>query len=205
MKNPEVKNAPLWRKSMLSALNLDSILMLLEEIAGNGCIFGYEYGDESEYYLEYKELFDELALGAYELWEALQESELRENWDNMTVALLGHTHKVIGFDVVQEDYFAMLNNYAEEKACEVSEQRIEKLTKRELIRCFQKVLTLIVLFLDIKAAHDSLCAIVEELDSRGAMLKQKYNEVSKMVSQAQKGDVDIDDMAAVMPGRAWVE
>ena len=156
---------------MVSGFSLCDIENFLYEIAENGDQFGYEYGDESEYYLEYKELFDELSLGASELLDAIRDSDLRDNWDNMVVALIGRTHKVLGYDEFREDYFAMVNRYDEEIATDVSEKRIEKLTKRDLIRCFQKVMTTLILFLDIKAAHDSLCAIVDELDERAAIMK----------------------------------
>jgi len=171
VKKPEHKYAPMWRKSMVDGFSLFQIENFLDEIAENGDMYGYEYGDESEYYLEYKELFDELALGAHEMLSALHDSDLRRNWDDMVVALIGSTHKILGFDESRQDYFTMINQYDEKLAADVSEKRIAKLTKCDLIRCFQKVMTTLVLFLDIKAAHDSLCAIVEELDDRAAIMK----------------------------------
>ena len=171
MRNPEHKHAPLWRKSMLSALNIDSILEFLYEIMDNGDMHGYQYGDESAYYLEYKELFDELSLGADELWDVLQHYDLRDKWDDMTVALLGSTSKILGYDVVREDYYTMLGRWDEELAVEEAEKRLSRLTKRELIRYYGKVLTTLLLFFDIKCAHDCLCAIVEELDFRSAIMK----------------------------------
>jgi hypothetical protein len=157
---------------MIDGLSLFQIENFLEEIVENGDMFGYESGDENEYYYEYKELFDELTFGADEMLCALRDSDLRNHWDDMVVTLLGSTHKILGFDEAREDYFTMINRYDELFASEVSEKRIAKLTKVELIRCFQKVMTTLVLFLDIKSAHDSLCAIVEELDNRAAFMKQ---------------------------------
>lgn len=183
MKKPVQKHTPLWKKSMVDGFSLHQIESFLYEIAENGDMYGYEYGDESEYYLEYKELFDELACGADELLDAIRDSDLQENWDDMVVALIGPTHKVLGFDKTREDYFTMINRYDEEFASKVSEKRIAKLTKSDLIRCFQKVLTTLILFLDIKAAHDSLCAIVDELDNRAALMKQ----------------------GSSMPQRSWIE
>lgn len=87
MKQPDV---PLWRKSMLQHLNLDDILKTLYEIAENGDPFGYE-SSENGYYQDYKEQFDELAIGAGSLLDALNEYDLREHWDDMTVCLLGQT------------------------------------------------------------------------------------------------------------------
>jgi len=183
MKKPVQKYPPLWKKSMIDGFSLFQIEHFLEEIMGNGDYNGYEYGDESEYYSDYKELFDELAFGAEELLYALRNSDIQENWDDMVVTLLGSTHKILGFDVAREDYFTMISRYDEEYASEESEKRITRLTKKDLIRCFQKVLTALILFLDIKSAHDSLCAIVEELDDRAALMKQ----------------------GASMPQKSWIE
>jgi len=160
LKKPAV---PLWKKSMLNFLNRDSIMEWLSEICDNGDMYGYENNSEGEYYQEYKELFDELSDGAYQLYYDMQESDLRDNWDDMTVALLGETQKVLGFDVIEQDYFGMLNRYDEEYAVEKAVERIERLTKRDMIRCFRKVMVTLLLFFDIKAAHDCLTSIVEGL------------------------------------------
>ena len=79
--------------------------------------------------------------GAYSLWEALRESDLRNNWDDMTVTLLGYQEKVLGFDVVEQDYFSMLNGYTENWAVEEAAKRIERLPKRDIIGGFRNVIT----------------------------------------------------------------
>jgi len=174
---------PLWKKSMLQSLNWWDITSSLDEICENGCEFGYEQFDreESVYYHEYKDHFDDLAAGASSLYNTLVDSEIRSNWDNMTVALLGYSQQVLGYDAVQADYYAMMS-FEENWAVEEATKRIERLTKRQMIHCFREVLTTLLLFFDIKASHDCLTSIVEELDERAAM--------------SQKGEA---------PQRAWVE
>lgn len=54
---------PLWKRSMLESLNINDLKDLLWEIAEDGDSDGYENersGEESGYYAEYKEQFDEL-------------------------------------------------------------------------------------------------------------------------------------------------
>lgn len=167
---------PLWKKSMLKSLNFDDINSFLDEISENGDMYGYSSVEESEYYQEFKELFDELSDGAYRLYEALCESDVQENWDDMTVALLGETQTVLGFDTVEQDYYRMLDPYQEDFAVKEATKRLERLTKRDLIKTFRKVMVSLVLFFDIKCAHDCLTAIVGELDERGALLEQKYDK-----------------------------
>ena len=179
----EQSKRPLWRKTMLQSLNLYDIKNFLSEIYENGDVFGYAREDESAYYQEYKEQFDDLADGAYRLWEALDRWDVSENWDDMTVALLGDTHTVLGYNDVECDYFGMLSRWDEERAVDEAVKRIERLTKRDMIRVFRSVMATLVLFFDIKAAHDCLTSIVSELDERAAMMQS----------------------GGAAPQRAWVE
>ena len=157
---------------MLQSLNLYDIMEYLNEIMDNGDMYGYErkHENESGYYQEYKEQFDELSAGAYTLYEALQAWDVSENWDAMTVSLLGETQKVLGFDAAETDYYGMLS-YQEDWAIEEATKRIERLTKRDIIKCFRKVMVTLVSFFDIKSAHDCLTSIVEELDHRAAFMQ----------------------------------
>ena len=196
---------PLWKKSMLQTLNLGDIRDYLYEISENGDPFGYDR-DESGYYQDYKELFDELSAGACRLLEALEEWDIRENWDDMTVALLGYKQKVLGYDAAEEDYYSMLNPYSEDYAVEEAVKRIERLPKREMIRIFRIVMTTLVLFYDIKAAHDCLTSIVEELDNRGAILTNKNNEINRLYEDltGKNGEM-FDSIIEQMPQRMWIE
>ena len=160
---------PLWRRSMLQHLNLTDIEEALYEISQNGDMFGYE-SDESGYYQEYKEQFDELAFGASELLDAMREHDLQEHWDDMTVALLGETHTVMGYDAVEADYYHMVDPFSEVLAVQLAQKRLERLTKAELIRTFRSVL---VSFFDLKAAHDCLTSIVQELDEKAIIMEQQ--------------------------------
>jgi hypothetical protein len=164
---------PLWKKSMLQRLNLTDISDFLYEISDNGDMHGYNRDEEGEsgYYQEYKDQFDELSAGAYTLWESLQNIDLREHWDDMTVALLGETQKVLGFDSIEQDYYGMLGRWDEEFAVEEAIKRIERLNKRDMIKCFRNVMVALTLFFDIKAAHDCLTSIVQELDERAAYMQ----------------------------------
>ena len=200
---------PLWKKSMLKSLNFYEIVDFLDEIGNNGDPYGYAR-EESGYYQEYKEQFDDLSDGAYRLWDALDNSDysdysLRDIWDDMTVALLGYQEKVLGFDQVEEDYFAMLC-YLEDAAVQEAEKRLMRFTKEQLIKNFRKVLTTLILFFDIKAAHDCLTAIVEELDERGAILERKNEKINRLYEDLTSANAkDFDEIIQGSPPRMWVE
>lgn len=200
---------PLWKKSMLQTLNYYDITEYLDEIVNNGDPWGYER-DESGYYQEYKEQFDELSDGAYRLSDALNEydynyGKLKEIWDDMTVSLLGYQEKVYGFDPAEEDYYAMLE-CEENWAVEEAEKRLMRFTKEQLIKNFRKVLTTLILFFDIKAAHDCLTSIVEELDERGAILERKNEKINQLYEELTGANAaEFDRVIEGIPPRMWVE
>lgn len=196
---------PLWKKSMLQFLNLGDISECLWEIVENGDMYGYDR-EESEYYQEYKEQFDELSAGAYSLSEALSEYDIQENWNDMTVALLGYQQTVLGYDFEEADYFRMLDPFDEDFAAEEAEKRLLRLNKHDLIRIFRKVMVTLVLFFDIKAAHDCLTSIVEELDYRGAVLEEKNNQINLLYTDLTGKSAEIiDSLVSQLPQRMWVE
>lgn len=193
---------------MLQSFSLYNIKDFLYEIGDNGDCYGYDRCEQGEsgYYQEYKELFDELSAGAYALREAMESYDLEDNWDDMAVALLGYQQRVLGFDSVADDYFAMLNTYQEDFAVEEAEKRIKHLSKDEMIRTFRKVLVTLTLFYDIKAAHDCLTSIVEELDYRGAMLAEKNNRINQLYEDLTgKNGEEFDAIVELIPQRMWIE
>lgn len=201
--------APLWKKSMLKSLNYYEITDFLYEIGDNGDMYGYDR-EESGYYQEYKEQFDDLSCGAYQLWEALDDSDygdccLRDIWDDMTVALLGYQEKVLGYDAVEMDYYAMIA-CNEDWAVQAAEKRLMRFTKEQLIKNFRKVLTTLILFFDIKAAHDCLTSIVEELDNRGAILEKKNERINELYKDLTGANAaEFDSIIENIPPRMWIE
>lgn len=203
---------PIWKKSMLQSLDLSSIMDYLYEISDNGDMYGYdrEEDGESGYYQEYKELFDDLAGDASSLLDALNEciglgDDVKDVWDEMTVALLGETQRVLGFDAVEQDYFGMLD-CQENWAVEEAEKKLERFTKQDLIQHFRKVLVILVSFLDIKAAHDCLTSIVTELDEKGALLERKNEQIDQIYGDLTgKSGEQFDALVANLPQRMWVE
>ena len=201
---------PLWKKSCLcGSLGFDDITDWLGEISDNGDMYGYEDTSTEGYYNEYKGEFDELSAGAWALYDQLMSDEvggLREVWDDMTVGLLGDLYTVWGHDTAELDYFKLSDGYEEELAQKEAAKRLERMTKAELIKNFRKVLTTIVLFFDIKAAHDCLTSIVEELDEKGALLEQKNQQINSLYNDLTgKSGEQFDETIRNLPPRMWVE
>lgn len=205
---------PLWKKSCLAAsLSYDNIIDWLDEIGNNGDMYGYEDSSIEGYYNDYKDQFDELSAGAYSMWEQLNEygyygeyDRISDMWNDMTVALLGNLYNVYGFDVYELDYYKLSDDFEESLAAEEAEERLMRLTKKELIRNFRKVLMTLVMFFDLKAAHDCLTSIVEELDEKGALLEQKNERINRLYTDLTgKSSEAFDAELENLPPRMWVE
>ncbi len=167
---------PLWKKSCLKNLRFDDVLEYLDEITDDGDCYGYERGDTG-YYLEYKEQFDELAAGACDLAESIRAvNDLYgydadgSVWDDVLVTILGNVHTVLGYDGGEYDYYDMLNSFEEDLAVKEARKRLSRLTKEVMIDMISKVMQCVTLFWDIKASHDCLVSIVDELDNRAAIM-----------------------------------
>lgn len=207
---------PLWQKSCLAAsLSFENIVEWLDEVGENGDPYGYEDSTVEGYYNEYKELFDDLSAGAYAMSEQLSRDEyygygdyddFREMWNDMTVGLLGEIYTVWGYDTAELDYFKLSDSFEENLAVREAEKRLMRMTKQELIKNFRKVLMTLVMFFDLKAAHDCLTSIVEELDEKGALLEQKNERINSLYEDltGKNGEL-FDQEMANLPPRMWVE
>lgn len=204
MKVNQSKN-PIWKKSMLQKLNLYDISAALDEISENGDYYGYGIDIEG-YYNEYRDQFDELAAQAYTLSEALSEYDVQENWDDMTVALLGELYTTVGWDSEELDFMHLLCGVDDEWAQNEAAKRIMRLTKLEMLSLFRRVLGVIVIFYDIKAAHDCLVSIVEELDERAALMKRKDDAINDLYKDLTgKTSEQFEELVKNLPQRMWVE
>jgi hypothetical protein len=131
---------------------------------------------------------------------------LRDVWNDMTVGLLGNLYTVWGYDAAELDYFKLGDGYEEELAQNEAVKRLERMTKAELIKSFRKVLMLIVMFFDIKAAHDCLTSIVGELDEKGALLERKNEQINHLYQDLTgENGRRFDEIVRNLPQRMWVE
>lgn len=202
------REKPIWKKSMLDGLSLESITDELYSMEENGDCFGYDDRDEGSYYDEFRELFNEIAGGAYDLREAIGErvDVMNGAWDDLTVGMLGSTQRVLGFDAVERDYYRMTEPYAEEWAEEEARKRVEHWTKHEMMGNFRFVLSSLVSYLDLKAASDTMLAVVNELDYRGALLEEKTNRIDQIYTDLTgKSAEAFDEELKNIPARMWVE
>lgn len=202
------REKPIWKKSMLDGLDLGSIQNELYDMSENGDLCGYDDRDEGSYYDEFRELFNEIAAGATDLNEAIDNWRCMMDgaWDDLTVGMLGNTQRVLGFDTVDRDYYRMTEPYMEDWAQEEACKRVEHWTKREMMGNFKFVLSTLVSYLDLKAASDTMLAVVAELDYRGAMLEEKTNRIDQIYSDITgKSAEQFEKELENLPQRMWIE
>lgn len=202
------REKPIWKKSMLDGLDLGRIQNELYDMSENGDCWGYDDRDEGSYYDEFRELFNEIAAGATDLNEAIDSrcGMMDGAWDDLTVGMLGDTQRVLGFDTVERDYYRMTEPYMEDWAQDEACKRVEHWTKREMMGNFKFVLSTLVSYLDLKAASDTMLAVVAELDYRGAMLEEKTNRIDQIYSDITgKSAEQFEKELENLPQRMWVE
>ena len=202
------REKPIWKKSMLDGLDLGSIQNELYDMSENGDCWGYDDRDEGSYYDEFRELFNEIAAGATDLNEAIDSrcGMMDGAWDDLTVGMLGNTQRVLGFDTVERDYYRMTEPYMEDWAQDEACKRVEHWTKREMMGNFKFVLSTLVSYMDLKAASDTMLAVVAELDYRGAMLEEKTNRIDQIYSDITgKSAEQFEKELENLPQRMWVE
>lgn len=166
----------MWKKTILERLSLDDIRQSLEEISESGDYFGYEGDSMGAYYDEYKDLFNELSMGAGDLLDAIDRIEEYDGkawvgWDDLTVALLGDVKTVLGYDTNTMDYFDLLTPWEEKAGVQEAEKRLMRLTKQQMVHLFRQVLVALASYMDIKGSYDTLNTVVTELDDRAAAMK----------------------------------
>lgn len=212
--------SPLWKKSILENLTYYDIIGWLNEISNDGDCYGYERGDTG-YYNDYKELFDELSAAAYSLEDAMQNCDeyyhfgIEDDgqttvWDDIMVSAIGELYGTLGYDYQEYDYYRIIDSFEVQLAQEEAKKRLMRLTKKDLLDYFCKVFQIMALFWDLKASHDCLTAVVDELDFKGALLTEKSSAIDKLYEEytgrdPEEFDRKFGELTKNLPKRMWIE
>ena len=211
------RKRPLWHRSCIDRLNYDTMREELSEM----CEIEYEYSN-SERREEFEIFFSDVGGRAQNLAEEFYnyrgwfDDDLCD-WNDLCVVLLGAKFRVWGYDSEEMDYFSLfqdgidMSNWAIEKA----QKRIERLTKCEIIKQFQKVMLLIVTYYDIKSAYDALAGALDFLENDGLKkseeLTQNFERLYRNL-RYYNGEVVRDENSRAFdrevetfPQRWWVE
>lgn len=211
-----------YKKAALATLSFESMTDELYNI-GSECIdiqyfmsddetlLGALDGDEDDAY-EFKMMFCDLSAKCDQLNSAIQDSYVREHFDDFMVGLLGNKYKAVGYDSFEEDYFS-LTSFEGELAQTESGKRIMKLTKQEILsiagQCFGTALA----FLDVRYAYDYLKATFDILKDENTSILQIIKDIELAYREAETEKFyeygsktrHFEQLISQLPERTWLE
>ena len=207
---------PIWKRSMLAELNLISIKANLEEIADDQCTRKYDNkytnlnSTAAFYYELFREDFVYLECRACELLDTLNyryELISEEDFNDLSVAVLGDTHKVLGFDVVEQDYFHMFDS-CEKWATEETAKRVKRWTKDEILEKYAQVFTIITTYLEITSGISGIEVALAAIEEEGTTLEKNMNAVERAYNElfGERHNEKAFNLAiAKIPQKMWIE
>lgn len=173
-------------------------------------------GDEDEAY-EFKIAFADLEVKAEQLSNMLRDvydfgDSYGRTFNDCTVALIGNRYRTVGFDMVEEDYFA-LTSYEQELAQTEAGKRLMRLTKAEMISTIGQCMGTLLAFYDLRQSYDYLKATFDILRDENTSLLRQIKEIEAAYDAADEtgwygGYPEVkqfDGLLASLPERAWVE
>jgi hypothetical protein len=166
--------------------------------------------DEAEY--EFRIAFSDLTGKIEQLFNCLEDRDVREYYDDCTVGLIGNRYKTVGYDMDEEDYFS-LTSYEENLAYTLSGERLMRKTKQEMISVIGQCLGIVIAFLDIRQSYDYLKATFDILRDENTSLLQTIKEIDAAYKTAsEEGFYDwgketkrFEILIANLPDRLWIE
>jgi len=219
-KEMEKKAVPLWKYSCIDGLDFDSITSDIESMSE----FEWKYENHSRKE-DFQIFFVDISARAEQLQELmhnyryyLAERDDCRGWNDFCVVMFGGTRRVLGYDVEEMDYYSLFGRgfgeSGEDLAIEEAGKRLERLSKKELIERWQKVLTVLTAYFELKASYDSLTGALDFLENEGMT---KSEELTQGIEDAYrrlefyKGEAKenadynrFDKTAAKIPHEVWV-
>lgn len=168
-------------------------------------------GDEDEEY-EFKMAFSDLSAKAERLESAIRDWDIRDEFDDCTVALIGNRHRVVGYDSYEEDYYSLCG-YEEDLAQTESGKRLMRHTKKEMISIIGQSFGILVSFLDLRQQYDYLKATFDILRDENTSVLNTIKEIEVAYVAAHNDDFRLcgeptkhfDRLLDSLPQRAWLE
>lgn len=169
-------------------------------------------GNEDEEY-EFRMAFADLENKAEQLNDALRGWEIRDYFDDCTVALIGNRYKLVGYDSQEEDYYA-LASYESDLAFTESGKKLMRRTKREMLSIIGQCMGITLAFYDLRQSYDYLKATMDILRDENTSLLKVIKEIDDAYDAAHDAGFDFDwndevrrfnALLKQLPDRVWLE
>jgi len=167
------------------------------------------FDGDSDEISEFRFMFSDLSSKCERLMEILREGYITEHFDDYFVGLLGNTYHIVGYDVVEEDYFS-LTRFEADLAQNVSAKRLMGLTKERLISTAGQCTGVMMSFLDIRHSYDCLKATFDLLkDDRVELLRhvQTINDAYEKLQETPdswEAKKTYEALLSALPDRIWL-
>lgn len=147
----------------------------------------------------------------YEVGEWDPDGTARQ-YDDCTVALIGNSYNLVGFDALEEDYFS-LTAYDTELACTDAGKRLMRRTKAEMLSIIGQSVGILVAFLDVRQRYDYLQATLDVLRDENCSVLQGLRDINAAYERAEavhfndyrKEAQEFERLLWAVPERMWVE
>lgn len=168
-------------------------------------------GDEEAEY-EFRMAFSDMEGKADRLYNEIQEWDIRDEFDDCTVGLIGNRYRVVGYDSMEEDYFS-ISSYDQERATTESGKRLMRHTKAEMISIIGQCLGITIAFLDLQQTYDYLKATFDILRDENTSLLKLISDINMAYEQANEvcfypwheESKKFDRLLDSLPGLSWLE
>lgn len=212
-----------YKKPALASLGFEIIMSELYEIE-EVCGEIHWMGEDEEIILsaldgneealwEFKMLFSDMENKCEMLLQQIHESYLAEQeFDDCMTGLLGNRYKLVGFDIFEEDYFA-LTGWDSELAFTEAGQRLVRLTKKELLSRIGQCMGITIAYLDLRQQYDYLKATLDILRDENTSFLQVIKDIETLYQEANTEKFDksaratkeLDKLIETMPDKIWCE
>ena len=207
-----------YRRPALSSLGWERLNMELSEIEedcdsvawaardGESLLDALD-GNEDEAY-EFQMAFADLSGRAQQLRDALEENpDMEDYYDDCTVALIGNTYDVVGFDSYEEDYFS-LTRYEADLGTTEAGRRVSRWTKAEMIAHIGQCVGTMLAFFDLRQQYENLKATMDIIKGENVSVLQTVSQIEDEYEKACDDWRDcgtFDKLLKSLPDRAWIE
>ncbi len=174
-------------------------------------------GDDEEAF-EFKMMFADLSGDAYNLLNAIYDWDFdSQDYDDVTVAMLGERYRLVGYDSYETDYYHLCGPFDEEVAQEGAYKRLMAKSKKDLLDCVRKNWTLFVAFFDVdqryrhlqatmdilRGDNTAMLAVIRDIESKYDAMFAKWDPVRKRIDK--KAESEFGALLEHLPDRAWLE
>lgn len=170
-------------------------------------------GEDEEAEWEFRMAFGDLDGQVEQLLSALGEYDIKEEYDDCTVALIGNRYNAVGYDGYEEDYYS-LTGYEANLAQTEAGKRMMRHTKAEMLSIIGQCVGTLIAFLDLRQKYDYLKAAMDVLRNENTSLLKQIKEIDAAYGAAEAAGFKciwspevkrFDALLDAIPDRMWIE